>query len=173
MAKRAYISAIVILWALAGLTLPSFAQDAKREILITQDGDYFGFDLRSEKDVSLDQCKAICIDDSKCRAFTYNSKAKWCFLKTDFGELQTFAGSIAGKIVESTGEPDLGAPAALSFASSYVDAAALYRTNILAAAPKDNKESISCAERIRLLIRAHRRCAHRAVQVWRRRFAFA
>jgi alpha-2-macroglobulin len=57
--------------------------------------------------------------------------------------LQTFAGSIAGKVVEGTGEPDLGAPAALSFASGYADAAALYRTNIIAAAPKDNKESIA------------------------------
>ena len=128
---------------MAGLVQPAWAAETKREIVITQDGDYFGFDLRSEKDVSLDQCKSICIGDNKCRAFTYNAKAKWCFLKTDFGELQTFAGSIAGKIVEGTGEPDLGAPVALSFATGFADAAALYRTNIIAAAPKDNKESIA------------------------------
>jgi alpha-2-macroglobulin len=143
MAKRAFFSFAVLLWVVTSLFTPAQAADAKRQIAVTENGDYFGFDLRSEKDISLDQCKAICIDDSKCRAFTYNSKAKWCFLKTDFGQLQTFAGSIAGKVVEGTGEPDLGAPAALTFASGYADAAALYRTNILAAAPKDNKESIS------------------------------
>jgi alpha-2-macroglobulin len=143
MAKRAFFSIFGLLWIAAGLLQPAYAADVKREIVITENGDYFGFDLRSEKDVGLDQCKAICIDDKKCRAFTYNAKAKWCFLKTDFGELQTFAGSIAGKVVEGTGEPDLGAPAALSFASSFADAAALYRTNIIAAAPKDNKESVA------------------------------
>ena len=143
MAKRACLAIIIVLWAVAGLMPSAFAQETKRQIAITENGDYFGFDLRSEKDVSLDQCKSICIDDAKCRAFTYNTKAKWCFLKTDFGQLQTFAGSIAGKIVEASAEPDLGAPAALTFASGFADAAALYRTNILAAAPKDNKESIS------------------------------
>ena len=133
----------VLVWALITSATPGFTADGKREIQITENGDYFGFDLRSEKDVSLDECKVICLDDTQCRAFTYNSKAKWCFLKTDFGQLQTFAGSIAGKVVDGSSEPDLGAPAGLTFASGYVDAATLYRTNIIAAAPKENKESIA------------------------------
>jgi len=41
------------------------AQDKVREIEITENADYFGFDLRAEKDVSLDECKAICIGDSQ------------------------------------------------------------------------------------------------------------
>jgi alpha-2-macroglobulin len=142
MSIRALACLQLMFFALFAAASPAAAQEAKREIVINQDGDYFGFDLRSEKDVSLDQCKAICLDDQKCRAFTYNSKAKWCFLKTDFGQLQTFAGSIAGKVVEVSGEPDLGAPAELSFTSSYLDGALQYRNNVIAAAPKDNKDSI-------------------------------
>jgi alpha-2-macroglobulin len=142
MSIRALACLQVLLLALFTAAIPAHAADGKREIVISENGDYFGFDLRSERDVSLDQCKVICLDDAKCRAFTYNSKAKWCFLKTDFGQLQTFAGSVAGKVVESSGEPDLGAPAALSFAGSYVDGALQYRNNVIAAAPKDNKESI-------------------------------
>ena len=51
-----------------------------RQILTTPNSDYFGFDLRSEQNVTLDQCKTSCLGDSQCRAFTYNTKAKWCFL---------------------------------------------------------------------------------------------
>ncbi|MCB1429774.1 MAG: hypothetical protein KDJ66_11720, partial [Nitratireductor sp.] len=55
------------------------AQDVRRDVELTQDSDYFGFDLRAEKNVSLDQCQAICVGDPACRAFTYNSKVQWCF----------------------------------------------------------------------------------------------
>ena len=37
------------------------AQAQERQITTTQNSDYFGFDLRAERDVSLDECKAICI----------------------------------------------------------------------------------------------------------------
>ena len=59
MAKRACLAIIIVLWAVAGLMPSAFAQETKRQIAITENGDYFGFDLRSEKDVSLDQCKSI------------------------------------------------------------------------------------------------------------------
>ncbi len=61
--------------------------------------DYFGFDLRSEQNVTLDQCKSACLGDSQCRAFTYNTKAKWCFLKSDFNRANPFPGAVGGKIV--------------------------------------------------------------------------
>ncbi len=81
-----------------------------RAIETTENSDYFGFDLRTEQNVSLDRCKSICLGDSSCRAFTYNTKAKWCFLKSDFNKLKPFSGAVAGKIVNLAGEPDIGAP---------------------------------------------------------------
>lgn len=143
MLKRALLSLPFAILFGSAVIVPTQAADSKREVVIQENGDYFGFDLRSERDVSLEQCKTICLDDKQCRAFTYNSKAKWCFLKTDFGQLQTFAGSVAGKVVETSGEPDLGAPKDLSFASGYAVSAQQYRANIIAAAPKDNKESVT------------------------------
>ncbi len=86
----------------------AIAQDNQRRIEITQDADYYGFDLRTERDVSLDQCKVACIADSQCRAFTYNTSAGWCFLKSDYSTLNPFAGAVAGRVV-SGGEPDIGA----------------------------------------------------------------
>jgi uncharacterized protein YfaS (alpha-2-macroglobulin family) len=80
------------------LALPAAAQD--RRIVTVDDADFFGGDYRTVKDVDLEACKAACLDDSLCRAFTFNTSAGWCFLKSDFGELQSFAGAIAGRVVE-------------------------------------------------------------------------
>ncbi|MBX3580492.1 MAG: alpha-2-macroglobulin family protein [Rhizobiaceae bacterium] len=86
-----------------------------RQVVTTENADYFGFDLRSEQNVTLDQCKTSCLGDSQCRAFTYNTKAKWCFLKSDFATIKPFNGAVAGKVVRVSGDPDIGAPPALSF----------------------------------------------------------
>jgi len=88
---------------------------ADRRIETTADGDYAGFDLRTVKNVSQPQCEAACIGDNSCKAFTYNVKAKWCFLKSDYGPLNTFVGAVAGKVVEVATEPDIGAAPKLTF----------------------------------------------------------
>ncbi|WP_036578763.1 PAN/Apple domain-containing protein, partial [Brucella anthropi] len=99
-----------------------------RRIEITKDSDYFGFDLRTEKNVSLDQCKNICLGDNACLAFTYNPKVKWCFLKSDFNKLNQSVGSIAGKVVTQSAAAreveDIGAPPSISFfAANLIDEA--------------------------------------------------
>lgn len=105
-----------LLFVVAALTVqPLAAQDATRKIVTTQNGDYFGFDLRTEQNVSLPQCEDICINDTSCKAFTYNPKVQWCFLKSDFNQLNAFPGAVAGKVVEVASEPDIGAPQKLSF----------------------------------------------------------
>jgi len=118
MSVRAFLGLSTLLLTLISLGTPAAAAESERKIEITSDADYFGFDLRTEQDVSLDECQASCIADRSCRAFTYNPKVKWCFLKSDFNQLNTFKGAIAGKIVETaTGERDIGAPPRLSFIS--------------------------------------------------------
>ncbi|MCO5084642.1 MAG: alpha-2-macroglobulin family protein [Rhizobiaceae bacterium] len=95
------------------VTGQAFAQ--ARTVVTTENSDYFGFDLRTEPNVSLDRCKTICLADEGCRAFTYNTKAKWCFLKSDFNTIKPFTGAVAGKVVNLNGDPDIGAPTTLSF----------------------------------------------------------
>ncbi|MFN7024318.1 MAG: MG2 domain-containing protein, partial [Pseudorhizobium sp.] len=102
---------------LMGLALASPLAAAERRLEITQDGDYLGFDLRTVKNVSQPRCEAACVGDNQCRAFTYNVKAQWCFLKSDHSHLSTFPGAVAGKIVEVAAEPDIGAPPRLSYLS--------------------------------------------------------
>ncbi len=71
----------------------------QRRIVTVDDADYFGADFRTLKDVDLETCKASCLDSDQCRAFTYNTSAGWCFLKSDVGRLQAFSGAIAGRVV--------------------------------------------------------------------------
>jgi len=85
------------------------AAESARKIVTIKDADYFGFDLRTEQDVSLEKCQDICIADDGCKAFTYNTKAQWCFLKSDFNKMNPFPGAVAGKIVVEESEPDIGA----------------------------------------------------------------
>ncbi len=110
----------------------SVAQAAEaRRVVTSNNSDYFGFDLRSDQNVSLDQCKTTCLGDSSCRAFTYNTKAKWCFLKSDYNQLKTFNGAVAGKVVNVDGDPDIGAPPELSFFPNWMgDQAQQYRNKL-------------------------------------------
>ena len=122
----------VFVLALLAWTLGAAAAENRR-VVTSENGDYFGFDLRSEQNVTLDQCQTSCLGDSACRAFTYNTKAKWCFLKSDFATLKPFNGAVAGKVVPISGDPDIGAPAELSFfPASMVDEARQFRNGLIA-----------------------------------------
>lgn len=124
---------ISLIWI--ALAAPAFAQEGQRRIETTPDADYFGFDLRTVQDVELDACTQSCLDDPQCKAFTYNTSARWCFLKSDHSTLNPFVGAIAGRVV-SGGEPDLGAPPVLGFVpASMLDTARSYRSRVLARSP--------------------------------------
>ncbi|GGB56321.1 membrane protein [Roseibium aquae] len=97
-APRALLRAGLAAAFALGATAGAGAQD--RRIVTIENADYFGSDYRTVQDVDLDSCKAVCLEDSQCRAFTYNTSAGWCFLKSDFGQLQSFQGAIAGRVVE-------------------------------------------------------------------------
>lgn len=102
-----------------------------RRVVTSNNSDYFGFDLRSDQNVSLDQCKTTCLGDPACRAFTYNNKAKWCFLKSDYNQLKPFSGAVAGKVVNVDGDPDIGAPPELAFFPNWMaDQAQQYRNKL-------------------------------------------
>jgi len=111
---------------------PMARQQPARSVETTENADYFGFDLRTERNISLDQCGQICLGDSECRAFTYNTRARWCFLKSDYAKMNPFTGAVAGKVVNRGGEPDIGAPGALSFVPDNIaDEARNYRQELL------------------------------------------
>jgi len=151
MSRRAIFGfSALLLSALAAPPLPVHAEET-RSVVTTENSDYFGFDLRTVQDVTLDQCKTDCIDDLSCRAFTYNPKVKWCFLKSDFNQLNHFQGAVAGKIVKADDAADIGAPPALSFLGDYMQGEARSFRSGLALAPEhqgQGAESLASLGRI-------------------------
>src|SRR6478752_812139 len=115
MSLRALVRISLIAVSTAITFIPAVAAEPSRKVVTIKNGDYFGFDLRTEQNVSLEQCGEICVGDTACKAFTYNPKVQWCFLKSDFNQLNAFPGAVAGKIVQVVAEADIGAPQRLSF----------------------------------------------------------
>ncbi|MCX8999358.1 alpha-2-macroglobulin family protein [Rhizobiaceae bacterium BDR2-2] len=133
-----------ILVTVCGLAVAGFAgAQGARSIETTPDADYFGFDLRLEKDVSLGQCEALCIENGSCRAFTYNTQAQWCFLKSDFDTIIASPGAVAGRIVEADAGPDIGAPPRLSFLSSWLQQNARTFASNLAVPGEDREKGLA------------------------------
>jgi alpha-2-macroglobulin len=116
---RVFVRFFLLLSALLLSIATAQAADV-RKVVTVKDADYFGFDLRTEQDVTLEKCQEICIADTGCKAFTYNTKAQWCFLKSDFNKMNPFPGAVAGKVVtEAVAEPDIGAAPALDFLTEW------------------------------------------------------
>ena len=96
-------SKAVLTVAAIALSLPFLAPQssnaAERRLVVTEDADYFGRDYDILKDVELENCKNSCLGNDQCVAFTYNTSAKWCFLKSEFGDLRAFEGAVSGRVV--------------------------------------------------------------------------
>ncbi|HVZ14300.1 MAG TPA: PAN domain-containing protein, partial [Bauldia sp.] len=84
----------------AGMIVAGHAGAAdSRRVIVTQGADYSGFDTRTVKNTDLPGCQSACLADNTCKAFTFNTKAGWCFLKSDFGALASSANAVAGRVV--------------------------------------------------------------------------
>ena len=70
----------------------------ERRLTVTPQADYFGGDYDILKEVELDACEAQCLADQRCKAFTYQENAQWCFLKESAGERRPIVGATAGLI---------------------------------------------------------------------------
>ena len=96
---HAFRLSVLSLALAAGYLASSGASAAEKRLIVTPEADYSGFDLRTVKGVDLNACQAACLGDNACRALTFNVKAGWCFLKSDFGELASTPGATAGRVV--------------------------------------------------------------------------
>ncbi|GGD12160.1 alpha-2-macroglobulin family protein [Aureimonas glaciei] len=96
--RRGAVLATVLLAALADQT--AFAQPAaERRIVSSPHADYFGGDYDILKDVDANICETACLADAKCQAFTLNTATKWCFLKSEIGELRYADKATSGRVV--------------------------------------------------------------------------
>ena len=109
------------------------AAPAERSVTLLPGTDLPGYDYSVGKDTTLDACQAACEADRVCRAFTFNEKAGWCFLKGDVGPARPFAGATSGTL-ETVPAPEALAAAReaeLAFpASDLVDSARAFAADL-------------------------------------------
>ena len=118
------------------------AQAAQRTATQQVNTDLPGFDYSIDKNVTLPNCQKACIDDDTCRAFTYNQKTKWCFLKSDVGTAAPFNGATSGTITMVPSATDIATARTsdLPFpAADLIDSAKSFATGLpnTDAPPKD------------------------------------
>jgi len=71
----------------------------RKRVIIYNRQDFYGSDLYRVDDVNFDTCKQRCVQLSRCKAFTYNTRQSVCFLKHSVPVLQPYKYAISGKVV--------------------------------------------------------------------------
>ncbi|WP_417255083.1 alpha-2-macroglobulin family protein [Celeribacter sp.] len=96
---RRIFAAFIVLFS---LTANGFAQDPlpERRLITTRNVDFYGADLQTIFDTSLESCQRACLNDTQCQAFTYNSRSNACFLKSEVGQQTAYDGAISGKALD-------------------------------------------------------------------------
>ena len=92
----ARLLSLLVLIAAAAVFPSAPASAETRRIILHQQADYHGSDYEMLRGIGLDGCQSACLADPDCRAFTHNTVAQVCFLKSQPGELTPFAGAVAG-----------------------------------------------------------------------------
>ncbi len=91
---------LVFLGLIALTGTPLTAQDRtlvpERRMVLTENVDFYGSDLQSIFDTTIESCEMACVADAKCTALTFNSKANSCFLKSDVSDQKPYQGAYSG-----------------------------------------------------------------------------
>lgn len=87
-----------------GITLPPGLKDSVHESLseitgfeLTAGSDFPGGDFATAKGIPLAQCASSCAEQARCQGFTYNTKVKWCFLKSTVSNPVAMQDAVAGR----------------------------------------------------------------------------
>ncbi len=99
------LSGCLISLMLAFTPSVALAQDRgyvpERRLVLTEGMDFYGSDLQSIFDTTIDACEAACLANTACTAMTFNSTANSCFLKSDVSSQEPYAGAYSGWIMSA------------------------------------------------------------------------
>ncbi len=89
---------------IAFLIVPLFAaaQESpipERRSIVSENRDYYGGDIRSIFDTTLDLCEQAALSDRNINAYTFNDNKGACFLKRDIESEVFFEGAVSAKLV--------------------------------------------------------------------------
>ncbi len=97
---RPFLASIAMI---LGMVSPSLADDyvPERRLVVTRDVDFYGSDLQSLFDTTYEACERACLQQSKCRAFTFNTRSNACFPKTDISDRQPYDGAMSAEVFDT------------------------------------------------------------------------
>jgi hypothetical protein len=96
--------ATVLLASLPLIGSPADAQQSpvpERRFVLSENVDLPGGDLASIFDTTIDACERACLTDSRCTAFTFNTRNGSCFPKADTSAAVPFAGAYSGAVAQT------------------------------------------------------------------------
>ena len=94
----------------------------ERRITIIRDQDFIGSDLQSIFDTTLQTCQKACLTDTRCKAFTFNTRSNSCFPKSNVTQTEPYIGAISARVLEAS--PQILEAASIRAAElSFLDAA--------------------------------------------------
>ena len=90
----------LVILTLCTLAPPLHAQDIvpDRRLVISEGVDFFGSDLQNIFDTSQEACQNACLNNPACKAFTFNTRSKACFPKSDITQRVPFDGAVSGYV---------------------------------------------------------------------------
>ncbi|MFZ5964373.1 alpha-2-macroglobulin family protein [Thalassococcus sp. BH17M4-6] len=99
---------LVLIWA-----HPAAAQDPvpDRRLVVTRDVDFYGADLQSLFETTLEACQNVCLNNAACQAFTFNQRSRACFPKSTVSDRQPYEGAISAQVFVTDPETLSRAPA--------------------------------------------------------------
>ena len=96
-------------WVLAFLAIMAPLAGAAQELVpdkrlvLTRNVDFYGSDLQSVFDTTLEACQRVCLNDAQCRAFTFNTRSNACFPKSDISDRQPYEGAVSARVILTDG----------------------------------------------------------------------
>lgn len=97
--------AALILTVLAFVPPSAHAQTAPlpdARIDVTMDQDFAGFDLSQLFDTTFSACRTACETDTRCTAFTFNTRSNACFPKADVTGTVPYDGALSARVIRTT-----------------------------------------------------------------------
>ncbi|MGX9352264.1 alpha-2-macroglobulin family protein [Shimia sp. W99] len=96
-------------WFIAALTSLFIVQTAHaqqsfvpdRRVVVSRDVDFYGSDLENLFDTTYDACVKACLSDTRCVAFTFNSRSNACFPKSAISDRQPYEGAISATVYDA------------------------------------------------------------------------
>jgi uncharacterized protein YfaS (alpha-2-macroglobulin family) len=145
----------VVLAVFIGTWFSLQAQAETRSLSLIPGGDYAGSDYRTIKNTNLGACTSTCLADAKCKAFTFNTKASWCFLKSQAGVVMPFQQAVGG----ATTAPSTAAASNPNEQLTFIDAGVITAAHALAdelksATPPEIKDPVALRAEIQAKVAA-------------------